>query len=112
MRSALVEAAELAVVVADQRAGEQVGLAQDLEPVADAEHRHPAPGGGDHLGHHRREAGDRAAAQVVAVGEPAGEHDRVDALQVVVAVPERDGLGARPGVRRGARRRRRASRGR
>ena len=38
----LVAADELAVVVADQRAGQQVGLAQDLEAVADAEHRHPA----------------------------------------------------------------------
>src|SRR3954454_2410024 len=33
----LVEAAELAVVVADQRAGQQVRLAEDLEAVADAE---------------------------------------------------------------------------
>ena len=39
----LVEAAELAVVVADQRTGKQVGLAQDLEAVADAEHRQPPP---------------------------------------------------------------------
>ena len=38
----LVAADELAVVVADQRAGQQVGLAEDLEAVADAEHRHPA----------------------------------------------------------------------
>ena len=53
----------------------------------------PAAGRVDDLGHHRREAGDRAAAQVVAVGEPAGQHDRVDALEVVVAVPEGDGLG-------------------
>ena len=60
----------------------------------------PPAGGGDHLGHHRREAGDRAAAQVVAVGEAAGQHDRVDALEVVVAVPQRDGL--RPGQAYGA----------
>ena len=44
--------------------------------------------------HHRREPGDRAAAQVVAVGEAAGQHDRVDAVQVGVGVPERDRLGA------------------
>ena len=31
--------------------------------------------------HHRREPGDRAGAQVVAVREPAGDDDRVDALR-------------------------------
>ena len=41
-----------------------------------------------------REAGDRAAAQVVAVGEAAGQDHRVDAVQVGVGVPERDRLGA------------------
>ena len=40
------------------------------------------------LDHDRREARERAGAQVVAVGEAAGDDDRVDALQVVVAVPE------------------------
>ena len=90
----LVEAAELAVVVADQRAGQQVRLAQDLEAVADAEDGHPSLGGRDDLGHDGGEAGDRAAAQVVAVGEAAREHDRVDALEVVVAVPQGNGLGA------------------
>ena len=48
----------------------------------------------DHRLHHRREAGDGAAAQVVAVGEAAGQDHRVDAVQVVVAVPERDRLAA------------------
>ena len=37
--------------------------------------------------HHRREAGDRAGAQVVAVGEAAGHDDRVDAADRRVAVP-------------------------
>src|SRR5918994_6243836 len=66
----LVSADELAVVVADQRAGQQVGLAEDLEAVADAEHRQPVVRGTHHLRHHRREARDRAAAEVVAVREP------------------------------------------
>src|SRR5699024_7636020 len=66
----------------------------DLEAVADAQHRHPALRGVDHLLHHRCEAADRAGAQVVAVGEAAREHDGLDALQIVLAVPERDGLGA------------------
>ena len=44
--------------------------------------------------HHGRLRGDRARAQVVAVGEAARHHDRVDAAQVVVGVPQRDRLGA------------------
>ena len=88
----LVAADELAVVVADQRTRQQVGLAEDLEAVADAEHGHPAAGGLDDLGHHRREAGDGAAAEVVAVREATRQDHRVDALEVVVAVPERDRL--------------------
>ena len=76
-----------------QRAGQQVRLAQDLEPVADAEHRQPGPGGGHQVGHHRREPRYRAAAQVVAVGEATGQDHRVDAAQATVAMPERDRLG-------------------
>ena len=40
------------------------------------------------LGHHRREARDRADAQVVAVGEAAGDDDGVHAAQVRVGVPQ------------------------
>ena len=96
----LVETAELAVVVADQRSGQQVGLAQDLEAVADAKHGQPALGRGDDLGHHRREPGDGAAAQVVAVGETPGQDHCVDTLEVVIAVPQGDCLG--PGDAYGA----------
>src|SRR5680860_144484 len=56
----LVAADELAVVVADQRTRQQVRLTQDLEAVADAEHRHPLLRRLDYLGHHRSEARDRA----------------------------------------------------
>ncbi len=44
--------------------------------------------------HDRGEPGDRPAAQVVAVGEATGQDDGVDAVQVGVAVPQRDGLAA------------------
>ncbi|WP_369827111.1 phosphoribosylformylglycinamidine synthase subunit PurQ, partial [Mycobacterium sp. E188] len=47
------------------------------------------------------EPGDRPRAQVVAVGETAGHHHGVDALEVGVGVPQADGLGTdtprRPG---------------
>ncbi len=52
----------------------------------------PSRGERRDLLHDRREAGDRPDAQVVAVGEAAGDDDRVDALQVVVAVPEQHRL--------------------
>ena len=74
--------------------GKQPGLAEDLEAVADPEHR-PAVGGerGDGS-HHRREARDRSAAQVVAVREAAGEDDSLDFGKLRVGVPDEDGLGA------------------
>jgi hypothetical protein len=82
------------VVVADQGAGQQVRLAQDLEAVADAEHRHATLGRRDDLGHDGREAGDRTGAQVVAVREAARQDHSIDALEVVVTVPQRNGLAA------------------
>ena len=82
----------LRLVVDQQRARQQSRLAEDLEAVADAEHEPALVGELDHRLHHRREAGDRAGAQIVAVGEAAGDDDGVDALQVAVAVPEQLGL--------------------
>ena len=83
---------EAQVLVEQQGAGEQARLAEDLEAVADAEHR-AARGGelGDRL-HRRREAGDRAGPQVVAVGEAAGDDDRVDAAEVALFVPDQPRL--------------------
>ncbi len=76
------------------RAGQQPGLGEHLEPVADSQHGNAAVRGGDDLGHDGRVARDGARAEVVAVAESAGEDDRVDVLQVVVAVPERNRGGA------------------
>src|SRR4051812_10958181 len=50
--------------------------------------------GRDHLGHHRRAPRDRAAPEVVAVGETPGEDNSVDAAQVVITVPEGDRLAS------------------
>ena len=109
---ALVATDELLVRVADQAAGQQVRLDEHLEAVADAEDRHALGRGILHLRHDRRERGDRAGAQVVAVAEAAGKDERVDALEVVRAVPEGDRLGAGDRGSRAARRGRRANRGR
>ena len=77
--------------VAQESAGQQARLAQDLEAVADADGGHAAFGGSLHLAHHRRQGRHRPAAQVVAVGKAAGQHDQVEALrQLAVAVPVGD----------------------
>ena len=80
---------EAEAAVAHQRAGQQARLAQDLEAVADAEHEAAVGGEAHDAVHDRREARHRAAAQVVAVGEAAGQDDAVDAVQRPVFVPER-----------------------
>src|SRR5699024_8845783 len=52
-------------------------------------------GGLRDLGHDGREGGDRTGAQVVAVREAAGQDHGVDAVEVVRAVPQGHGFGAR-----------------
>ncbi len=79
---------EAQALVREQRAGQEPGLAEHLEAVADAEHRHPGVGELGHRAHRRREAGDRARSQVVAVGEAAGHDDRVEVGEVGLLVPD------------------------
>ena len=83
-----VAADEFQAAIAEQRAGEQAGFDQDLEAVADAEHE--AAIGGELLDglHDGREFGDGAAAQVVAVGEAAGQDDGVDIAESGGVVPD------------------------
>src|SRR5690606_31723631 len=95
-RQPLVPAAEVQVLVTGERSGQEVRFAQDLEPVADPEHRHTATGSVRDRGHHRGESGNRAAAQIVAVRETAGQDDGVDSVQLVISVPQGDRLS--PGV--------------
>src|SRR3984957_3708307 len=61
--------------VGEQGAGQHPSLGQYLEPIADAEHRHALRGASLYFAHDRRVRRHRAAAQLVAIGEPAGEHD-------------------------------------
>src|SRR5919206_296906 len=86
----LIAVAEVQVAVAGERARQQAGLAEHLEPVADAQHRHALAGAVDDVGHHRRPRGDGAGPQGVAVGEATGQDDGGDVLQIVVVVPQRD----------------------
>ena len=64
-----------------------MGLAEDLEAVADPQHQAPAGGELDHRVHRRREAGDGAGPEVVAVGEPARDDHRVGSPEVALGVP-------------------------
>jgi hypothetical protein len=80
------------VVVGQQRTRQQAGLAQDLEAVADPEHRATLASEGDDVLHDRREARDGSDPQVVAVGEAAGDDHRVDVLQATVGVPQQHRL--------------------
>src|SRR5262249_55903356 len=74
-------------------------FAEDLEAVADAEHE-PARLRMARYGlHDRGEAGDRATAQVVAIRESARQHDAVDVAQVLLLVPDRDGVVAEDAIR-------------
>jgi hypothetical protein len=54
----------------------------------------PSSANAAHGVHHRREAGDRAAAEVVAVREPAGQDDRADVRELALGVPDERRLGA------------------
>ena len=65
--------------VGQQRARQQARLAQTWKPLQIPITGPPSRGELDHRLHDRREAGDRAGAQVVAVGEAAGDDDGVDA---------------------------------
>jgi hypothetical protein len=74
--------------VRQQRARQQAGLAQHLEAVADPQDEPAVAREALDLAHDRREAGDRAHAQIIAVGEAARDHHRVDPAQVGVRVPQ------------------------
>ena len=90
-----VAADELEVAVAPQHARQQARLAEDLEAVADPEHRAAVGRERAHRVQHRGEARDRAAAKVVAVREAAGKHDCAGpARQLGLGVPDELGVGA------------------
>ena len=81
--------------VAHQNAGQKTGLAQDLEAIADAQHQSAARRVIADRPHDRRPGGDRAAAQIIAVGESARQDDQIQARrQFVFGMPDDSRLGA------------------
>ena len=77
-----------------QHTREQAGLAQDLEAVADPEDETAVGGEVGDGAHRRREARDRARAQVVAVRKASGQDDGADLGQLRLRMPVQDGVGA------------------
>ena len=79
---------EMLARVAAQSAGQQVGFAENLETVANADDGF-AQGGefGDRI-HDGRETGDGAGAQVVAVGEAARQNERIERRKVRLFMPD------------------------
>jgi hypothetical protein len=79
-----------------ERTGKQMGLAQDLEAVADAEDR-SAVGRVPLDGlHDRAEPRDGARAEIITVAEAARQDHNVGALQAGVAVPDQVRVRADP----------------
>ena len=86
---------ELELPIRAQDSGQEARLAQDLEPVADAQHRASARCEGADGVHDRSDAGDRARAQVVAVGEASRQDDCPDCRrQLGLLVPHERRLRA------------------
>ncbi len=91
---ALVFADEVEAFVANEGAGEESALAEDLKAVADAQDGATGCGETFHRLHDLRELGDGSAAEVIAVGEAPGNDDGVEAGERGVLVPDEVGRGA------------------
>lgn len=96
----LGDAAKFEAVVAHEGAGQQAGFAEDLKAVADAENESAVRGVFLDSPHHRGKARNGAAAQVVAIGKSAGQHDRVGIAQGRFLVPDDFGRNTEDGVKR------------
>ncbi len=86
--------------VAQQGARQDAGLGQDLEAVADPQDIAAAGRVVVDRAHDRRMRRHRAAAQVVAEAEAAGDDDQVETGDVGILVPDHLGLGAEGGFQR------------
>src|SRR5467141_58296 len=83
-----VAADEAQAAIAHHRAGEQAGLAQNLEAVADAEYHSAAVCEFFDGLHHRGKTRDGAGAQIIAVGKSAGQNNGVAIRQIFGLVPD------------------------
>src|SRR6266511_338690 len=80
--------------IAHQRAGQEARLAQNLEPIADAEDGTARARVRGDRAQHRRKPGDGPGAKIITIAEAARQDDRIGLFQVGVAMP--DVIGVRP----------------
>ena len=80
-----------------QRPGQQAGLGQDLEAIADAQHQTAGSGKALYRLHDRGKLGQRARAQVVAVREPTRNQDCIAVLKLGGGMPKQRSLLAQYG---------------
>jgi hypothetical protein len=83
-----VPASKLQPRIAHQDAGQEPRFGEDLEAVAHAQHIDAARRLAGDLAHHGRARRDGAAAQIVAIGEPARQHDEIDRRDLGFAMPD------------------------
>ena len=97
-----IAADELEGGVAHQHSRQEARLAQDLEPVANAEHEATLRRKGPHRVHDRRAGRDCAATQIVAVGKAARHHREIGTGGNAVSACHTM-TGSRPDTRRNVR---------
>ena len=75
------------MIVADKRAGQESGFAQDLKSVAATEHKAAVVCEAFNGPHYWRVCSNRTASQMVAVGESTGEQNRIEIFDRGLAMP-------------------------
>ena len=71
-----------------QCARQQAGFGQYLETIANTQHITAFCGKLDHFLHNRRKTGDSARAQIIAKRKAAGQNNKINALQIMVFMPQ------------------------
>jgi hypothetical protein len=82
------------VSVAHHRPGKESGLKEDLKAITNADDQSSALGKLFDLIHDGGEFGDRAGAQIIPVGKPAGKNYAVKPLKSFFFVPDEFRLGS------------------
>ena len=80
--------------IANQGAGQEACLGEDLEAVTDAKNPETFQSFGSYVCHNRRTGRDGPAAQVIAIGKAARNNREVDIREVCFGVPDKDWLCA------------------
>jgi hypothetical protein len=79
---------EMQIAIANQRTWQQTGLTQNLKPVTNTQDETPAISKLLDGVHDGREPSKSARAEVVSIGKPTRDDDRVVRTQIGVAVPD------------------------